>query len=59
MFIPDDYIHDTSSHCSCLVVERVSTNFSDNPRIVVIIKKQQYNDAEGLVIRFSFTWVIQ
>ena len=28
-----DYIHDTTSHCSCLVVERVSMNFSDNPRI--------------------------
>ena len=27
-----DYIHDKTSHCSCSVVERVSTNFSDNPR---------------------------
>ena len=28
-----DYIHDTTSHCSCSVVARVSTNFSDNPRM--------------------------
>ena len=27
-----DYIHDATSHCSCLVVERVYTNFSDNAR---------------------------
>ena len=37
MFIPDTLLNMiiymiTTSHCSCSVVERVSTNFSDNPR---------------------------
>ena len=29
-------MHYKTSHCSCSVVERVSTNFSDNPRIFAI-----------------------
>ena len=37
MFIDFDNIRDKTSHCSCSVVKRVSTNFSGNPRIVVTV----------------------